>query len=188
MDDMNNIKALDLFESFASKKIPQEKGCIFSASYAGNAGYAIYEITAYKTLRECSLAEEGLMLRTEKGYKFFTLIEPSDYSDRKQEPHMRDKRYMIPFLFRDLEIITAENNIKMMINKKLLRLPSAFFSARPEGKGFSMIFFPEPRFIHTIDLFLGKLMENETDIPVQNIARCKDKIVEKTEELLRALK
>ena len=56
------LRAADLFEAFAEKKLPSEQGCIITAFF-DDTGPALYELFFYHNIKALRTGAEGLVLQ-----------------------------------------------------------------------------------------------------------------------------
>ena len=128
-------KALDLFQAYNSGSLPTEGGYIISTFFDVNSNYARYELVSYNAVKNIYLSEEGLSFQSD-GKKIYVLVEPPSYSKKHIEPIHRDKSEVVPHRFKELDIITAHNQIKVMISKEPVPSYSSFTVLKPTGINF----------------------------------------------------
>lgn len=169
-------KALDLFQAYSQNKLPREGGYIISSFFSEKSTYSKYEIVAYNGVKSLYLSEDGLTFQTD-GNKLFILVEPPSYSKKHIEPFRRDSKEQIPHRFSELEIITANNQTKIMISKEPIIAYSAFTILKPRGINFAFIFYNRPDVFDTIKSFFTKTLNKEARVPQTNALKSSEEII-----------
>lgn len=163
-------KALDLFQAFQSGNLPKDGGYIVSTFFDVNSNYARYELVSYNAVKNLYVTEEGLSFQSD-GKKIFVLVEPPSYSKKHIEPIHRDKGESIPHRFKELEVYTAHNQIKVMISKEPVPSYSSFTILKPTGINFSLVFFPGEQLANTLDWFFENSLNREAHVPKADAAK-----------------
>jgi hypothetical protein len=157
-------KAMDLFEAFAQDKLPKDKAYIVSSFINGNTGYSIYEVISYSGVKAIYPDGPGLTFQS-SGKKMYTLIEPASYPQKGIEPYLRDKAEQVPLRFKELDVITAKNQVKVYIGKKPNDSLSSFTIAKPVGFNVSFVFFDLPDLYKTLAVFFEKSFNKDAGVP-----------------------
>jgi hypothetical protein len=158
------LKAMDLFEAYAQDKLPKDKAYIVSSFINPNTGYAIYEVISYSGVKAIYPDGSGLTFQS-SGKKMYMLIEPASYPKKGTEPYLRDKGEQVPLRFSEVDIITAKNQIKIMIGKKPNESLSSFTVAKPQGYNICFVFYALPDLYNTLALFFEQSFNKDTGIP-----------------------
>jgi hypothetical protein len=161
------LKAMDLFEAYASDKLPKNEGYIVSSFFSGKSAYSKYEVVSYSGVKAIYVTETGLTFQT-NGKKLHVLIEPASYPNKAIEPYVRANEEQIPLRFNELEIITAKNQSKIMIAKKPMVSFSSFTILKPSGINFALVFYRLPDLYDNLGLFFEKTLNQEAGIPQQD--------------------
>ena len=161
---MATVKAMNLFDAYNENKLPKDKGYIVSSFINGNTGYSIYEIISYSGVK--AIYQEGSALTFQSsGKKLHLLVEPASYPKKGTEPYLRDKDEQIPLRFKEVDIVTARNLIKIMIGKKPNESLSSFTVAMPEGYNFSLVFYDFEDIYDTLAKFFEQTFNKDARIP-----------------------
>ncbi|MGL4368446.1 MAG: hypothetical protein ACRCUT_02050, partial [Spirochaetota bacterium] len=96
-------KAMNLLKAYVSEEIPSAGGFIISSFFDTNSAYTIYEITAYRNVKDIYQSPEGLTFKTD-GNRTHILVEPPSFIQRYTEPVLRDKGKAVPYRFADMTI------------------------------------------------------------------------------------
>jgi hypothetical protein len=176
------VKAMDLFEAYNQDKLPKDKAYIVSSFINGNTGYSIYEVISYSGVKAIYSEGSGLTFQS-SGKKLYLLVEPASYPLKGTEPYLRDKAEQIPLRFKELDTITAKNQIKILIGKKPNESLSSFTVAKPQGFNICFVFFDLPDIYDTLATFFEKSFNNDAGIPQTDAKKAAKQIsstIEKT--------
>ncbi len=174
---MNKPKALDLFQAYNESKMPDEGGYIVSSFFSQNSTYSIYEVVAYDNVKSIYASENGLTFQAD-GHKVFVLVEPANYPHKYQEPFTRGKNESIPLRFSELDIITARNQTKVMINKVPVISYSSFTVLKPTGVNFSLLFYHNDDVLKSLDYFFIQTLNKEAGVPSTDTKKCARAVIE----------
>jgi hypothetical protein len=169
-------KALDLFQAYTQNKLPREGGYIVSSFLQNNSSYSRYEVIAYNGVKSLYLSEEGLTFQTD-GNKLFILAEPPSYAEKHLEPFRRTSQYQIPHRFSELEVLTAKNQVKVMVSKEPIITYSAFTVLKPKGINFAFIFYTLDDVLDSISTFFEKTLNKEANVPKADAVKAAKLIV-----------
>lgn len=153
-------KAMHLLKAYLSEQIPFNGGFIVTSFLDPSSTYSIYEITAYKNVKDIYQTPEGLTFKTD-GNRTHLLVEPASYSQRYTEPVHRDKGRSIPYRFDDMTIITGKKQEKIMVAKNPAMVYTSFTILRDEGDSFSYIFSPTEDVYIAIKKFIADSLYND---------------------------
>jgi hypothetical protein len=156
-------RAMNLIKAYMTEQIPQNGGFIISSFFDPSSPYAIYEITAYKNVKDIYKSPEGLVFKTD-GNRTHMLIEPATYSQKYTEPVHRDSGKSIPYRFDDMTIHTGKRQEKVMIPKNPVMLHSSFTILNDEGENFSFVFYPTEDVYMAIRKFVSDSLYNDCGI------------------------
>jgi len=158
------IKAMDLFEAFGQDKLPKDQAYIVSSFVNANTGYTIYEVISYSAVKAIYPEGQGLTFQS-AGKKMHILIEPASYPNKAIEPYLREKIDQIPLRFKELNVITAKNQIKIYLAKKPIESLSSFTVARPVGFNISFLFYNQPDLYDTLAKFFEQSFNKDAAVP-----------------------
>jgi hypothetical protein len=171
------IKAMDLFEAYKSDQLPKDQAYIVSSLINGNTGYTIYEIISYSGVKAIYPEGSGLTFQS-SGRKMHILIEPASYPHKAKEPYLRDKGDVIPLRFKELEVITTKNQIKIYYAKKPIESLSSFTVARPVGYNISFLFYELPDIYDTLVKFFENSFNKDAGIPQTDAKKAAKSVIE----------
>ena len=157
-------KAMDLFEAYSNNMLPKDHAYIVSSFIKGNTGYTKYEVISYSGVKAIYPEGEGLTFQS-SGKKMHILVEPASYPKKATEPYLRDKEDQIPLRFKELEVITCKNQIKVYIAKKPIESLSSFTVAKPVGFNISFLFYELPNFFETMTKFFEQTFNKDAGVP-----------------------
>lgn len=153
-------KGTTLFKAYINNSIPSDGGFIISAFFNSDSIYSIYEVTAYKNVKDIYETAEGLTFKTD-GSRTHILTEPPTYARRYEEPVHRETGKSIPYRFDDLTILTGQKQEKIMIPKEPLMLYTSFTILKAQGDNFSFIFHPTEDVYTAIRKFIADSLYND---------------------------
>ena len=155
---------MDLFEAYNKEKLPKDQAYIVSSFINGNTGYAIYEVISYSWVKAIYPEASGLTFQS-SGKKMHILIEPASYPNKAIEPYLRDKVEQIPLRFKELEVHTSKNQIKVYIAKKPIESLSSFTVAKPTGLNITFLFYELPDIYDTLAKFFEQTFNKDAGVP-----------------------
>jgi len=158
------VKAMDLFEAYNSDKLPKDQAYIVSSFINGQTGYSIYEIISYSGVKAIYPEGSGLTFQS-SGKKLHVLTEPASYPNKAIEPYLRDKTDQIPLRFKELNVITTKNQIKIYFAKKPIDSLSSFTVAKPVGLNVTFLFYELPDLYETLNKFFEQSFNKDAGIP-----------------------
>ncbi len=155
---------MELFSAFKHNRLPFEGGgYVLSIFYDNetNTMYTKYELIAYDNVKDISFRGNTLWFKSD-GYKMHILLEPSTYSQRFQEPLLRDKEKSIPYKFKDLEIFTVgDKKHRVMVCKEPQFNISSFTVQQPEDHDLAIIFLPTESVFKDLREFMMKSIQRD---------------------------
>jgi hypothetical protein len=153
-------KAVNLKKAYLSNEIPFNGGFILTSFYDPDSAYAVYELTAYKNVKDIYQTSEGLVFKTD-GNRTHILVEPATYVQRYTEPVHREKNYAVPYRFADMTVMTGKKQEKIMIPREPIMLYSSFTILEDEGENFSFLFHPSEDVYMAIRTFVADTLYND---------------------------
>ena len=174
-------KAMDLFEAFGQDKLPKDQGYIVSSFVNSNTGYTIYEIISYSAVKAIYPDGEGLTFQS-SGKKMHILIEPASYPSKAIEPYLRDKVEQIPLRFKELNVHTSKNQIKIYMSKKPIESLSSFTIAKPIGFNITFVFYKLPDLYETLTKFFEQSFNKDAAVPQSDAKKAAKDTVEVVEK------
>lgn len=153
-------KGTELFKAYAGNTIPPNGGFIISSYFDADSTYSIYEITAYKNVKDIYQTKEGLTFKTD-GSRTHILVEPPTYSRRYEEPVHREAGKSIPYRFDDMTILTGQKQEKIMIPRESLMLYTSFTILKSRGENFAFLFHPTEDVYMAIRKFIADTLYND---------------------------
>jgi hypothetical protein len=158
------VKAMDLFEAYSQNKLPKDNAYVVSSFVNPNTGYVIYEVVSYSGVKAIYQEGNGLTFQSQ-GKKMHILLEPASYSHKGIEPYLRDTGEKIPLRFKELEVLTAKNQTKVMIAKNPIESLSSFTIMKPSGLNISFVFYNAPDIYQTMEIFFEKSFNKDGALP-----------------------
>ena len=158
------VKAMDLFVAYENDKLPRDQAYIVSSFINGSTGYTIYEVISYSAVKAIYPDGSGLTFQS-SGKKMHILIEPASYPKKAIEPYLRDKTDQIPLRFKELNVITAKNQIKIYFAQKPIESLSSFTVARPVGFNVTFLFYDLPDLYETLAKFFEQTFNKDAAVP-----------------------
>ncbi len=156
-------KASDLIKAYMNEEIPAGGGFIVSAFFDSGSAYAIYEITAYRNVKDIFRTGDGVIFKTD-GNRTHLLVEPPSYMKKFEEPVSRETGKSIPYRFNEMEILTAHASEKIMIPKEPTMLHSSFTILDKDTDFFSFIFHPTKDVYVAIKKFIADSLYTDCNI------------------------
>jgi hypothetical protein len=174
------VKAMDLFEAYSQNKLPKDNAYVVSSFVNPNTGYVIYEVVSYSGVKAIYQEGNGLTFQSQ-GKKMHILLEPASYPHKGIEPYLRDTGEKIPLRFKELEVLTAKNQIKVMISKNPIESLSSFTIMKPSGLNISFVFYSAPDIYQTMEVFFEKSFSQDGALPqtdAKKAAKATAKLIE----------
>ena len=160
-------KATTLIKAYMTETIPSDGGFIVTAFFSPGTNYAIYEVTAYRNVKDIFKTNDGLTFKTD-GNRTHMLVEPASYIKKYIEPVNREEGKSIPYRFADMDILEPENNMKIMIPLEPIMLYSTFTILEKEGDYFSYVFHPTSDVYVAMRKFIADSLYNDCNVPSRN--------------------
>lgn len=170
-------RATQLFDAYVNNEVPHNGGFIVTAFFIPQTIYAIYEITAYKNVKDIYKSPEGLVFKTD-GNRTHLMVEPPSYSQRFTEPVNREAGYSIPYRFSECTILTGKRQERIMIPEEPKALYSSFTILESKGENFAYIFFPSEDVYMAIRKFIADSLFNDCGIRKQIALDSSEKVLE----------
>lgn len=170
------MKAMDLFEAYKQDKLPKEEGYIVSSFFSHESAYSIYEIISYSGVKAIFANNESMTFQS-NGKKVHVLVEPPSYPQKGMEPYCRDRKEQIPLRFKELNILTAKNQTRIMSSIKPQLSLSSFTVTKPTGIDFSFVFYMQPGIFDSLALFFEKTLNQEGHVPQADAKKAAQTIV-----------
>ncbi len=159
------IKWIDLFTGLMKGEIPFDgTGYIITANFQPTSTYSIFEIIAFKNIKQFIQADEGVTFYSD-GYKIFVLYEPVAYRFRFQEPYLREKTDAIPLRWNELEAFEMPNKDRIHVSKEPYASMGSFYIDRPSQGNLVYYFYERPDLRDNMDQFMTRLMNEELKVP-----------------------
>lgn len=154
--------ATALIKAYMTETIPPDGGFIITA-YFLSGGYAIYEVTAYRNVKDIFRTEEGVTFKTD-GNRTHILVEPPSYTKKYVEPVNREKEFAIPYRFNEMTVLTGPKNEKILIPEKPIMLYSSFTILEQQSDYFSYIFHPTKDVYVAMKKFIADSLYNDCNL------------------------
>ena len=177
------VKAMDLFEAYQQDKLPRDQAYIVSSFVNANTGYTIYEVISYSAVKAIYPDGDGLTFQS-SGKKMHVLIEPASYPQKAIEPYLRDKVEQIPLRFKELDVHTTKNQIKVYMAKKPIESLSSFNLAKPTGFNICFVFYELPDLYTTLDKFFEQSFNKDAAVPQSDAKKIAGDLVAVMEKLM----
>lgn len=156
-------KATSLIKAYMTETIPSDGGFIITAYFTSGSNYSIYEITAYRNVKDIFRTNDGITFKTD-GNRTHILVEPAVFTKKYIEPVNREAEFSIPYRFSDLDITTTSKSEKIMIPREPIMLYSSFTILEKEGDYFSYIFYPTQDVYIAMKKFISDSLYNDCNI------------------------
>ncbi len=170
-------KAMSLLKAYQNNAIPSDGGFIICSFLNTDSSYSIYEITAYRNVKDIFKSPEGWVFRTD-GNRAHILVEPATYSGKSTEPVYRQEGSSIPYRFSELKIITGKRLEKIMISQEPVWLYSNFTILESKGNNFCFVFYPSEDVYVAIRIFLGDALYNDSGLMKEDALLCAQQALE----------
>ena len=158
-----DAKAVDLFQAYATGKLPWDAGCAVCSAIDERSQAARYEVIAYREARGFQLSEHGLTVQADSD-TLFVLVEPADHPDRETEPFLRESPQRIPHRFAELNILTTAHGTRFMVSDRPVSTYGAFTVPRPTGIDFAFLFYDRADIVLTVESFLRDTLHQESGL------------------------
>jgi hypothetical protein len=155
--------ATSLIKAYMTETIPSDGGFIITAVFTGGSNYSIYEITAYRNVKDIFRTAEGITFKTD-GNRTHILVEPASFTKKYIEPVNREGAGAIPYRFNELAVIKGPKNEKVMIPEKPIMLYSSFTILEQQSDYFAYIFHPTKDVYVAIKKFLADTLYNDCNL------------------------
>ena len=155
--------ATPLIKAYMTETIPSDGGFIITAFFKGGTNYAIYEITAYRNVKDIFRTEDGVTFKTD-GNRTHILVEPASYTKKYMEPVNREEGDSIPYRFNEMTTITGPKSEKVMIPQKPIMLYSSFTILEQQSDYFSYLFNPTKDVYVAIKKFIADSLYNDCNL------------------------
>lgn len=162
-------KAQPLLNAYLGEQIPEGGGFIVSAFFEGGSSYAIYEVTAYRNVKDIFRTADGITFKTD-GNRTHMLIEPASYSKKHIEPVNREAGKSIPYRFNEVTLISGKKNEKIMVAKEPMMLYSSFTILEKNADYFSFVFEPTEDVYIAIKTFIAESLNKDCGLPKTDAA------------------
>ena len=170
-------KALNLVKAYMTEQIPATGGFIVSTFFDSDSAYTIYEITAYKNVKDIHQSPEGLTFKTD-GNRTHILVEPTSYPQRYTEPVHRETGKSIPYRFDDMTVLTGKKQEKIMIPMNPVMLYTSFTVLKDQGDNFSFIFHPTEDVYTALKTFIADSLYNDCGLAKDDAKEASDAVLE----------
>jgi len=167
--------ATALIKAYMTETIPSDGGFIITAFFTG--GYTIYDITAYRNVKDIFRTEEGITFKTD-GNRTHILVEPASFTKKYVEPVNREAGSDIPYRFNELTIIPGPKNEKIMIPEKPIMLYSSFTILEKKSDYFSFIFQPTKDVYVAMKKFIADSLYNDCNLGLSVSKEVSNKVLD----------
>ncbi|NLV68864.1 MAG: hypothetical protein GXY14_14430 [Spirochaetes bacterium] len=169
-------QATQLIKAYMTETIPPDGGFIVTAFFMpGN--YSIYEITAYRNVKDIFRSNDGITFKTD-GNRTHLLIEPAIFTKKYIEPVNREGGFAIPYRFAELDITTTSKSEKLMVGIEPLMLYSSFTILEKQGDYFSFIFHPTSDVYVAMRKFIADSLYNDCGLSTADSKNTAAKVLE----------
>jgi hypothetical protein len=93
------------------------------------------------------------------------LVEPASYPSKAIEPYLRDKSEQIPLRFRELNMYTTKNQIKIYLAKEPIESMSSFTVLRPSGENIAFVFYKTDDLYENLTKFFENSFNRDARVP-----------------------
>ncbi len=169
-------QATSLLKAYMTENIPPNGGFIVSAFFDYSSAYTIYEITAYRNVKDIFRTQTGITFKTD-GNRTHLLVEPPTFPKKHEEPVNREQGKSIPYRFADMEVVDGSRNEKIMIPQEPLMLYSSFTILEHGSGSFAFIFHPTPDVYVAIKKFMADSLYNDCNLSKRESLVISEKIL-----------
>lgn len=155
--------ATTLIKAYMSDTIPSDGGFIVTAFFMPGTSYSIYEITAYRNVKDIFRTPEGITFKTD-GDRTHILVEPATYTNKYIEPVNRDAGYSIPYRFNEVTVLAGPKSEKIMIPQKPTHMYSSFTILERQKDYFAYIFHPTRDVYMALKKFITDSLYNDCNL------------------------
>lgn len=155
--------ASPLIKAYMTETIPSDGGFIITAFFTPGSGYSIYEITAYRNVKDIFRTAEGVTFKTD-GNRTHILVEPASFTKKYIEPVNRDAGFAIPYRFSEMTVLTGPKSEKIMIPENPITLYTSFTILERQSDYFSYIFYPTKDVYVAMKKFIADSLYNDCNL------------------------
>ena len=170
-------KAMSLLKAYKTNQIPMEGGFIISSFFTGSTIYTIYELTAFKNVKDIFQGPDGLTFKTD-GNRCHILVEPPTYAKNYVEPVHREDGAAIPYRFDECHFHAGKRQEKIYISKEPHMLYSSFTILNSTGDNYCFIFFPTKDVYMAIRKFMADSLYNDCGLRKEDCRIVTEKFLE----------
>ena len=174
-----NIMAIAtaLIKAYMTETIPSDGGFILTAFFTPGSGYAIYEVTAYRNVKDIFRTDEGVTFKTD-GNRTHILVEPASFTKKYVEPVNREAGFSVPYRFNEMTILPGPKNEKIMVPEKPISLYTSFTILEKKSDYYAYIFHPTKDVYVAIKKFLADSLYNDLNLGVKTSKEVSEKSLE----------
>ncbi len=169
-------KATELVKAYLAEDIPGDGGFIVSGFFEGSQ-YAIYEITAYRNVKDIFRDKDGVIFKTD-GNRTHLLVEPPTYPQKHIEPVNREEGRSIPYRFNEVDIISGKKSEKIMVPHEPVMLYSSFTILEHGKDSFAFIFYPSGDVYVALKRFIADSLYNDCNLTRKEALEISEKLLE----------
>ncbi|MDA8426632.1 MAG: hypothetical protein M0Z80_10900 [Treponema sp.] len=156
--------AQHLFDAFKQSKLPKYGGFIVCVRFAGELGYAVFEIIGYENLQDIYPEGDTLVFKT-VGCKLYAFLEPPSFLLKSVEPVNRPSEQMVPYRFSELLHLTSKRLQNIYVGRKPVFMPTSFSVFRPEGDDLAVLFYDIADVYSNIQDFIIMILRDRLSVP-----------------------
>ncbi len=168
-------KATQLVKAYLSEDIPPDGAFIISGFFEGSQ-YAIYEVTAYRNVKDIFRDKSGIIFKTD-GNRTHLLVEPATYPQKHIEPVNREEGRAIPYRFNEVEIISGKKSEKIMIPTEPKMLYSSFTILEHQKDSFAFLFYPTKDVYVAMRKFIADSLYNDCNLTRKGAMEAGEKLL-----------
>lgn len=170
-------KGTSLIKAYMTESIPPEGGFIVTAYFIGGSSYSIYEVTAYRNVKDIFRTPDGVTFKTD-GNRTHMLVEPAIFTKKYIEPVNREAGFSVPYRFSELDVITTHKSEKVMVPHDPIMLYSSFTILEKQGDYFSYIFHLTKDVYIAMKKFIADSLYNDCNLTSIEARDCSAKFLE----------
>jgi len=156
--------AQHLFDAFKQNKLPKYGGFIVCVRFAGEIGYAVFEIIGYENLQDIYPEGDTLVFKT-VGCKLYAFLEPPSFLLKSVEPVNRPSEQMVPYRFSELLHLSSKRLQNIYVGRKPVFMPTSFSVFRPEGDDLAVLFYDIADVYSNIQDFFIMILRDRLSVP-----------------------
>ena len=162
----NNDNWVDLFDALSREEIPGgDTGFIVTVHFYEETRYAVWEFTPFRTVKNIWRTEDQGVAWSAEGERIYVLYEPATYSNKFEEPSLREGQGRVPLRFSELDIVKLPNNDRILINRDPFFSSGSVSLQKPAAGDFALYIYDRGGLEHNVGEFLMQMLRDDFRVP-----------------------